>query len=75
MKFKCHCGFHILEINEEPLGEDTGFLSFDILQHKSEHTGKLFKKPRCLGSVVLVGTELKKFYKWGLSEEITGGGL
>ena len=64
MTFKCLCGLHILEIDNKPLDKDTPFLAIDILQHKSEHTGKLFKKPRYLASVVLMDEELKKFYKW-----------
>lgn len=63
-QFECLCGLRILEIDDKPLDNDTPFLIVDILQHKSERTGKLFKKPHCLGTVTLMGWELKKFYGW-----------
>ena len=63
MKFKCGCGFHIIDINITPIkGED--FVGIVIYNHKSEDTGKIYKKPKEMGTVVMIGKEAKKFKKY-----------
>jgi hypothetical protein len=63
MKFTCHCEFHIIDVNIRPIfGED--YVGITIYNHKSEQTGKLFKKPIEMGTVVLIGKEARKFKKY-----------
>lgn len=63
MKFKCHCNMHIVDINKRSLkGED--YISLTIYNHRSMETGKYFKKLKEEGTVVLIGSEARKFKKW-----------
>jgi hypothetical protein len=49
---ECNCEFHQIIIEQfEVHGED--MLSVCIYEHKSGNTGKLLKKPKLLGDVVL----------------------
>jgi len=70
MKFKCDCGFHLLEIDIRPLkGMKEDYIGLTIYNHRSEKTGKYFKKPVEIGTVILIAEEARKFKK-----EITKGG-
>lgn len=62
-KFKCSCDFHIIECDKKPI-EDEDFISFAIYEHRSGHTGKLYKNPKLKGDVVLIGKEARRFKKW-----------
>jgi len=64
MKFNCHCQMHILTCDKKPLSYKGDYIAFTIYEHRSGYTGKLFKKPKEKGTVVLVDKEAKKFYKW-----------
>jgi len=60
MKFKCHCGFHIIDIDTEPL-EGENYIGISIYNHISTNSGKKLKKPIHEGTVVLIGEEARKF--------------
>jgi len=65
--FYCTCEFHMIEIDTKDFvhknfKEDE--VSFVIYQHKSYYTGKIYKKPKELGTVVLIGKEARKFKEW-----------
>ncbi len=62
-KFNCHCNFHIIKVDTRPLNKEA-YISIDVFEHKSMNTGKLLKKPKCLGGIVLIGKEAKKFYSY-----------
>jgi hypothetical protein len=62
-KFKCNCDFHIIEVDKIPL-EGMEYLGITIYEHRSGNTGKLFKKPKELGTVTLIGKEAKKFREY-----------
>jgi len=68
--FNCNCEFHCIEIDTKPLNPDlipTGkheYVGLTIYNNRSEKTGKLYKKPIELGTVVLIGKEARKFYKY-----------
>ena len=58
--FSCSCDFHKITVDIRPLeGED--FVGLTIYEHKSGQTGKIFKKLKELGTVVLIGKEARKF--------------
>jgi hypothetical protein len=62
-KFKCNCDFHIIEVDNTPLkGED--YIGITIYNHRSEQTGNEFKKPKEMGTVVLIGEEARQFIKY-----------
>ena len=63
MKFKCNCDFHIIEIDTKPIKGFEDYIGLTIYNHRSEQTGKYFKKPIELGTVVLIGKEARKFKK------------
>ena len=52
-----------IEVDIERLDQED-FVSFVITEHRSGHTGKLFKKPRLQGDCVLIGAEARKFKKF-----------
>ena len=54
IKLECGCKFHQIIIEKF---EDTLFIC--IYEHKSMNTGKLLKKPKLLGDVVLYPEEMK----------------
>jgi len=64
MKFKCNCGFHIIEVDNTPLGNSEDYIGLTIYNHISMQTGKKFKKPIEEGTVVLVGEDVKKFIEY-----------
>jgi len=68
MKFKCDCKLHIMTVDKRPLtfidGSKEDYIGFTIYEHRSGKTGKKYKKPRELGTVVLIAEEAKKFKKW-----------
>ena len=65
MKFKCHCGFHILDVDKRPLtGDKEDYIGMTIYNHRSESTGKLFKCPKEEGTVVLIGKEARRFKRF-----------
>jgi hypothetical protein len=67
-KFKCNCDFHIIEVDNTPLkGED--YIGITIYNNRSEQTGTEFKKPKEMGTVVLIGEEARQFVKY-LTREI-----
>jgi len=52
IKLECNCLFHQIVIEDFNVhGED--MLSICVYEHKSGNTGKLLKKPKLLGDVVL----------------------
>ena len=59
MKFVCDCGFHRLEITKDRPSKNFphSTISIIITEHRSGHTGKLYKKPKLLGDVVFISTE------------------
>ena len=60
--FYCDCKFHKIEIEEFTIEKEKDtLLSICIYQHKSFNTGKLLKKPKLLGDVVLDYEDTKKF--------------
>ena len=59
-KFYCNCDFHYIDVNVKSIG-DVACVDMTIYQHRSEDTGKLFKKPKELGTVVLIGKEALEF--------------
>jgi len=62
-KFKCSCNFHIIEVDNTPLhGED--YIGITIYNHRSEQTGKLYKKPIEMGTVVLIGKEARELINY-----------
>lgn len=64
MRFKCDCGFHIIDLDTKPLKlSKEKYLGLTIYNHRSEQTGKYFKRPKELGTVVLIGKEVEKFKK------------
>jgi len=57
IKVPCGCEFHQLIIEIDTVhGEEMAFLS--IVEHKSQNTGKLLKKPKLIGDVVLYSKQL-----------------
>jgi hypothetical protein len=65
MKFKCHCDFHIIDVDITPLKfkgvPDEDYIGITIYNHISMQTGKKFKKPIEEGTVTLIGEEARKF--------------
>ena len=61
--FKCDCSFHIIEIDKKAI-KGISYIGMTIYNHRSEKTGKLYKKPIELGTVVLIDKEAKKFRKY-----------
>ena len=60
MKFKCHCEFHVIDVDTTPIhGKD--YIGMTIYNHKSEQTGNEFKHPKEMGTIVLIGEEARKF--------------
>lgn len=59
-KFYCNCDFHYIDADIRPI-DDIAYVGMTIYEHKSGVTGKSFKKPKELGSVVLIGKEALKF--------------
>lgn len=66
MKFKCSCDFDLLEVDIKPLklSPKEDCISFVIYEYRSGNTGKLYKKPKELGGVVLIGKEARKFLQY-----------
>jgi hypothetical protein len=61
-KFICNCDCHYIDIDNRPIyGED--YIGMTIYQYRSEETGKIYKKRKKLGTVVLIGKEATKFKK------------
>ena len=67
IKLTCGCDFHQIEVEEFTIKEEQGgFISICIYEHKSPHTGKLYKKPKLLADVLLHPEEvvrLKEYLK------------
>lgn len=64
MKFKCNCGFHFVDIDTKPLKlSKEKYIGLTIYEYRSMQTGKIYKKPKELGTVVLIGKEVIKFKK------------
>lgn len=59
-KFKCDCDFHIIDVDIEPT-EGIPYIGLTIYEHRSPKTGKLYKKPKEQGTVVLIDKEAIKF--------------
>lgn len=68
MKFKCHCNMHMIDVDIKPLNLMTDYIGMTIYNHRSEQTGKLLKKPKEMGTVVLIGKEAKKFAEYFKNE-------
>lgn len=62
-KFICHCEFHIIDCDTRPI-KGIDYIGLTIYQHKSMKTGKIFIKPKELGTVTLIGKEAIKFKKY-----------
>jgi len=73
IKLTCGCDFHQIEVEEFTIKEEQGgFISICIYEHKSPHTGKLYKKPKLLADVLLQPEEvvrLKDYLKEIISSE------
>jgi hypothetical protein len=55
---ECNCRFHQITIEQFDVhGEE--MLSICIYEHKSGYTGKLLKKPKLLGDVVLDSKQIE----------------
>jgi hypothetical protein len=59
-KFTCSCDFHTIVVDIRPLN-NIEFVGLTIYESRSGQTGKLLKRPRELGAVVLLDKEAKKF--------------
>ena len=68
MKFYCDCKLHMIDVDKRPLKfkklEQLDYYGLTIYEHRSGVTGKLLKKPKELGTVILIGKEAKKFKKY-----------
>ena len=62
--FKCNCDFHIIDCDKRPLKSGTDYIGLTIYEHRSSDTGKIYKNPIELGTVVLIGKEAKAFRKY-----------
>jgi 5-deoxy-D-glucuronate isomerase len=62
-KFKCNCDFHIIECDKRPIN-GLNYIGLTIYEFRSGNTGKLFKKLKELGTVILIGKEAIKFKKY-----------
>lgn len=69
-KFECGCNFHIVDVDIRPI-DKIPYIGMTIYEHRSGYTGKLFKKPKELGTVVLTGKEALKFKEF--IEGVKGG--
>jgi hypothetical protein len=60
--FTCSCEFHNITVDIRPLkNSQIEFVGLTIYEHRSGKTGRLLKKPRELGTVVLIDKEARKF--------------
>lgn len=66
-KFYCSCDFHYVDVDKKPI-DGTPLIGLTIYEHRSGITGKPFKKPKELGTVVLIGKEAIKFKKYTLGK-------
>ena len=57
-KLVCNCNFHEIEIEKMNFGNIPVMLSICIYEHRSFQTGKLLKKRKLLGDVVLEEKDL-----------------
>lgn len=58
----CGCDFHEVEIEEYTLEKIPGnFISIRIYEYKSMKTGKIYKKSKLLGDVVLLPDQVELF--------------
>jgi len=62
-KFNCDCEFHQIGVDFSKVGS-FDIISIVIYEHRSGYTGKLYKKPKIMGDVVLLGKEAQKFLKF-----------
>ena len=73
IKLTCGCDFHQIEMEEFTIKNEQGtFLAISLFEHKSGKTGKLYKKPRPIGDVILHPEEvvrLKDYLKETISSE------
>jgi len=57
-KLECNCQFHQLEIEKMCFGKDIIMLSICIYNHRSFQTGKILKKRKLIGDVVLAEKDI-----------------
>lgn len=55
----CNCNFHKIIIEKIKLYKDLNCYTMIIEQHRSFQTGKLLKKPKLVGDVVLTEEQFK----------------
>lgn len=60
--FKCNCQIHSIEVDTTPIN-NIEYIGLAIYEYRSTKTGKIYKKPRELGTVCLIGKEAIKFKK------------
>jgi len=70
--FYCDCKLHSINVDKRPLkltkNLSLDFLGLTIYEYRSPVTGKIFKKPKELGTVVLINKEAKKFKEYIINE-------
>ena len=63
LKLECGCELHKVEIEEFKVDGEK-FIGISVYEHKSMNTGKLLKKPKLLGDVILHPDQAKKLKEW-----------
>lgn len=59
-KFICNCDFDYIDIDTRPI-KNLAYIGMTIYEHRSKNTGNLFKKPKEVGTVTLIGKEALQF--------------
>jgi hypothetical protein len=61
-KFKCSCFSHVIDVDTKPL-DGIDYVGLTIYEITNPETSRKYRKPKELGTVVLIGKDATKFRK------------